>query len=269
MITKGEAAFEAVDFCHICSKPETREECCVCGKNFCDDCGGEPVGMCARCLAKGKRQEAAAISVRVSLAPHREGVSMTPGEHVYRDCISGRTYPSVTQLLDEAGFARWTEDIPEAVLERAGDRGTAVHMACHMDDDGDLDESTVDKAVRPYLDQYREWKAFTNFRPIAAEVPCINRAKGFAGTFDRLGLIDATPAVVDIKTVPLRPVVALQLIGYADLVDMPLGGRRFALRLTGKGKPEVREYSIEDAVKRDLGAWRAVLKLHQWKEEGR
>ena len=270
MSTKGEAAYEAADLCHICANPETwGQRCFECGKYFCGDCGCEEPGLCSSCNTKTERQEAAAINIRYSIAPHRDGVMFDREKHLYRDVGTRSAYPSVTQLLAEAGFDRWTEDIPDAVLERAGDRGSAVHAACHYVDEDDLDYGSLGDAVKPYLDQYLDWKAHTNFHTIAAEVPLIHRAKGFAGTFDRLGLIGATPALVDIKTGPLWPVVALQLMAYAELVDMPMGCRRFALRLTGKGRPEVREYSIQDAVTRDLVAWRAVLKLHDWKEGGK
>ena len=56
----------------------------------------------------------------------------------------------VTQAIKLCGLidAAWSD-------QYAMDRGTAIHEATALDDKGDLDESTVDPAVKPYLDGWR------------------------------------------------------------------------------------------------------------------
>lgn len=110
--------------------------------------------------------------------------------------------------------------VPEDRLKFACDRGTAVHRACHLDDVGDLDESTCDPVhVMPYLAAWRKFKS--DFKPEIefSEVPMYHKRRRYAGTPDRGIRVKRIRGTVDIKTVAvMSPVTGVQLSGYEDLI---------------------------------------------------
>src|ERR1043165_3114073 len=91
--------------------------------------------------------------------------------HVYT--LADRVLPSVTEILKGAGLVDdrwWTE---------AGRwRGSAVHAACWYDDEGDLDETTLDPKLQNYLQAYRKFKTELGFIPTDIETPIYNDLLG-------------------------------------------------------------------------------------------
>ena len=73
--------------------------------------------------------------------------------HTYRD--KGVLVPGVTSILSPlSDFSFVNPD----VLEAASAFGTAVHLACELWDNGQLDEDALDPALVPYL---AGWKQFS------------------------------------------------------------------------------------------------------------
>ncbi len=184
-------------------------------------------------------------------------------EHRYTD-REGREYPSVTQVLGSVGFGDWMEFIPAAVLERARDRGQAVHAACHYLDEGDLDWDTLDSEVRHYVEHYREWRAFSRFEPIALETPMIIPHLGFAGTPDKIGYIDGDLTILDLKTGEKAPeAVGVQLFAYSELIGQQFGCRLLSLQLRKERNPLLTEFTFPDQVATLAPIWRAALTIEK------
>ena len=135
--------------------------------------------------------------VRRNIRQRSLKVRFDADEHQYSG--GGRVYPSVTQILDAAGFGEWKRAIDPDVLERARQRGTAVHAACEYINEGDLDWDSLDPEIRPYVEAYAEWKEQTAFRIDFVEPRMIHRKLGFAGTADIIGTINGSIAIPDLS----------------------------------------------------------------------
>lgn len=195
------------------------------------------------------------------------GLHFDAATHAYT--LGGQRLPSVTQVLAPLyDFSRVRDDVLEA--KRA--LGQAVHLACQLDDEGDLDESSLDEAVRPYLDGYRLFKSHKITRVVAAELRVHHPTLRYAGTLDLLADIDGDRTLIDLKTpVVINPAVGLQTAAYVsalplELLTRPSGGmhvRRAALRLTEDGHYRLIEYRDPN----DFPTFVAMLTVHRWKEK--
>lgn len=132
--------------------------------------------------------------------------------------------PRVTGILKQAGRidTTWFTDYHR-------DRGSAVHMACRLLDEGRLDRSTVVPDVAVRLVQYERF--LRDLRPEydAIEESFENPALGYRGTPDRLARIGKRRGVVDIKGVTPMDWHRLQLAAYCRGTDY--GYERWALYL--------------------------------------
>lgn len=155
-------------------------------------------------------------------------LTFDPEKHTY--ALDGQVLPSVTQILTALNFidARWYD-------EWSRDKGTLVHLVCHLDDTGELDDDTVDPVLVPYLDAYRQFKAQSGFIASASEVPLASAKYRYAGTPDKIGSFkDAECVIIDIKSGNVEPWAAIQLSMYQILKDSPYN--RYALKLMKDGK---------------------------------
>lgn len=166
--------------------------------------------------------------------------------HAYQ--WKGATVPGVTTIIRGA-LGNPFERVAAEVLERARQRGSAVHKACELDDAGTLDESSVDVRIVPYVEAWRKFRRQFAFRVIFAEKPLYSTAHGYAGTPDcAIEFDDGGCAVLDRKTGLPGPAAALQTAAYANLVEAENGrfdfnARRFALRMLPTGKYALHEYT--------------------------
>jgi hypothetical protein len=92
----------------------------------------------------------------------------------------GVSLPSVTEILKSVGLMPeyWGGDRPAQL-------GTAVHRACHFDDEGDLDEATVDPEVLPCLGGWRRFKREIPIRIFGNEVE-VEHPLGYIGHTDKI-----------------------------------------------------------------------------------
>lgn len=181
-------------------------------------------------------------------------LTFDPIKHEYK--ASGHRVPSVTQLLGKLhSFA----GIPEEILKAACERGTAVHQACEYWDQCDLDEGTLDPRTVPYLDA---WKRFTDdMRPKWIEIEKVGyHPLGFAGAWDRGGLIDCEDWTIDIKTaLQPHPVWSIQLAAY-NALRQKMSAKRATVQLRKDG---TYKFIVWD----DSNAWPtfcSLLTLHNW-----
>jgi hypothetical protein len=180
--------------------------------------------------------------------------------HIYR--LDGAELMSVTAAIREAGLssAEWSN--PDAML-----RGSHVHQACEFFDQGDLDDDTLDPALRPYLDAYRWFvhDAQPTWSHIEAQRASLTHR--YAGTVDRAGTLinQKHPVVLDIKSGGPEPWHAIQLAAYRRLLADELGPliQRLALYLRADGTYRLETLPLAD--QKDFDVFLAALTVAGWK----
>lgn len=133
-------------------------------------------------------------------------LSFDAARHEYRT-PDGRLVPSVTQILKAVGVAvdfdelRASSSRIAAAIDLKRDIGTALHADAHAFDDRDLDWSTVDPRVHPYLRAWESFRENTHVVPTTRERRVFHPVLGYAGTLDGIFEQDNGRLVlVDIKT---------------------------------------------------------------------
>lgn len=184
--------------------------------------------------------------------------------------VDGVFVPSVTQVLNEEGLVYFP--IPEEQLAFCAWRGSAVHLACLYDDDGCLDESTVQPEHRGYLEAWRKCKAQLRPTFVAAEQRLYHPALRYAGTPDRVVRLPgrARPQLWDLKTGIPHRATPLQTAAYMHLLAARTDGgafqyERFAVRLTKDGDYIMQQHSLID-LGRDFELFCSALRLNRWKK---
>jgi hypothetical protein len=203
------------------------------------------------------------------------GLTLDLETHTYR--LNGVVIPDhITGILEAEGLVDFSA-VSESVLDHATWRGSAVHLACLLDDQGDLDESTVDPEALPYLDAFRLCRRNLNPTILAAEVSLYHPIHKYCGTLDRVVAIgpDGPPGVCqvspcghrqvwEIKTGELQPAAAYQTAAQVMLLPNPYTYRRFAVRLRKNGAYVMHEYPLND-LQDDFAVFLAALKINRVK----
>lgn len=183
------------------------------------------------------------------------GLTFDEATHTYR--FGGNVVPGVTSVLAPlTNFDR----VPPHVLAAAADFGKAVHRACELDDLGELDESTLDPALAPYLQAWRQFSADHEVQWLQIEQPTYNATMRYAGTPDRVGNVNGKATVVDIKsTAQLYPSVGPQLAAYAQALQLPYADR-LAVQLKSDGTYVAKPYTDPT----DWPVFASLLTLRNW-----
>lgn len=168
--------------------------------------------------------------------------------------------PGVTQILSDLGIADYSF-LPTATREMALQRGRIVHRLTELSDRGTLDESTVDPALRGYLDA---WRRFVGQYRIDhwhhIEQPMHNALLGYCGTPDRI----SGELLIDVKTNSIPRWTRLQTAAYAMFLDyLP---QRLAVELHDDGTYSVDRYSRVDLF-RERQAWIGCLTAWRCRRE--
>lgn len=149
---------------------------------------------------------------------------------LHRYWIGERELIGVTAALHLAGLvdADWFTDAAKL-------RGTYVHEACCMTDDGDL--GFVDPAYAPYVAAYDCFLRDVQPQWAYIEHKVHDPARGYAGTLDRIGFVQNKWALIDIKTGGDQPWHGPQTAAYARLMPHGSGLKpdRFGLYLRRDG----------------------------------
>ncbi len=187
-------------------------------------------------------------------------------QHAYT--LDGVRVPSVTQVLkDLYDF----NGIPLSVLNAKAALGTAIHRACELLDNDDLDEDSEAgrAALTPlagYLDGYKRFKAEKRPVILANEQRLHHPMHRYAGTIDRSYAFGGHVWDVDLKsTVSMSPIVGLQTAAYTEMFKA--GGRtqaarRGALQLFPDGKYKLHEFSDPS----DFSVFLSLLTVQRFKE---
>lgn len=179
------------------------------------------------------------------------GVAYDPSDARAHTC-DGAPILSITQLLRLAGKSSEFLQVQPTVLEHAGRRGTAAHLAAHFFDEGDLVEASVDPRVACYLAAWQRFRTERGFIPELLETVVVSRRFGYIGRFDRVGTVDnrRRRVLLDIKTGdPDASRADLQTVGYELALIEECGSawgvldlERWAVRLLPDGRYRVCEY---------------------------
>lgn len=169
--------------------------------------------------------------------------------------LDGYIIPSITQVLKAEGFidTQWCTDWDR-------DKGQQVHLATHLDDMNDLVEESVDPIIAPYLEAWREFRSVTGFMVEGSETPLVSATFRYFGIPDRWGYISTTRVVIDLKSGPCSPWVALQTAAQGLLIDPSAHFKRFGLTLKN-GKPKITEFTDRS----DRGVFLGALASYNWK----
>jgi hypothetical protein len=186
-----------------------------------------------------------------------------PEGHTYT--IDGRVVPSVTQLLHEAGLVN-----TRYYREEHRKRGTEVHLACQLFDEGTLEENP-DARYWPYLQGWKAYLNFSRFQVEQIELQMYSERGGFAGTLDRLGRFPDSdiPVIIDLKSGMVPKATKLQTAGYATLArELGLGKtfRRLAVQLFPNGRCRPHEFPLTQ-LKQDSDRFLQLVQFNQWRSE--
>lgn len=170
--------------------------------------------------------------------------------------------PSVSEVIAPL---RDLSAIPQQVLARKAALGTAVHLACELIDEGVLHPRDVTGDAAPYVAGWIKFRRDTGFAPELIEQRLFNSDLWYAGTLDRVGVINGQRAVVEIKTTAvLHDVVGVQLAAYRQALLVQCGietTARWAVQLRPDGSYRMRLY----AEPLDWPAFVSLLTLTAWR----
>jgi len=175
----------------------------------------------------------------------------------------GQFVPSVTTILDaypkDASYFAWIKangNDSDDIRDRAAERGTNVHKLTEAYDAGDEVSLLAEDGRVAYrmsewamLERYIDFQ--TKFKPkiVQSEVNYVNSDLGYAGTIDRILVLDGKVYIVDIKTSnAIYPSYWLQLAAYRELYAKATGNNVDGvaiLWLNAKTRSEGRKGSIQ------------------------
>ncbi|MGE3278121.1 MAG: hypothetical protein AB7O67_23675 [Vicinamibacterales bacterium] len=197
-------------------------------------------------------------------------LAFDPVRHEYR-LPGGELVPSVTQILRDTGvsvdfqaLSEMSADIGAAITLKR-DIGTALHADAHAYDDDDLDWSTVNPLVEPYLRAWATFRAnFPHLRPETRERQVFHGLYRYGGTLDGILVNPDTGhrVLVDLKTGdPEAAGARYQLAGYqlAYQFEHPetVIHERWSVQLTPDRQVPYRVHPYHDA--RDAQVWRSIV----------
>ena len=189
-------------------------------------------------------------------------------QHIYR--WEERVVPSVTQIMEDVGVIDYSH-IPPGIRDMALERGSLVHEITAMDDEGQLDEDSVDEALMPYLLAWRKFRSDSQLIISMVEHRSFNKTFRYAGTLDRSGMIavngGATADVlVDLKTNDAPEWSRYQTAAYSAFFDSPRRFRRLAVELHKDKTYRVMEFGGHE-FQQDFGIFCSFLTTYRMKRE--
>lgn len=190
-------------------------------------------------------------------------------DHTYQ--LDGVPVPSVTSVLRAAGLATDYSQIDPAVLERARQRGNAVHELADRLDRGEPPDPFVADELRGYQDSYLHWLTDSGYTPIASEVAVSHPTLFYAGRCDAVGWIGGVRTVIDRKSTAAidHAQVSVQCAAYALAWDAMRPGEPVAsiaaLHLRRDGLYRLHPYNLQQASQ----IWRYALEIYRWKRTHR
>lgn len=175
----------------------------------------------------------------------------------HRYMLDGEELPSVSELCRFISREIYS-DIQQYNMDRAAERGTAVHKATEaLDKFGSVD---VQDDILPYVQAYLQFRREHNVEWEKIEWASHHPVDRYAGTIDRMGTVDGKKALLDIKTSYTihTPLCAAQLNLYRRMLES--NGVKvdvlYILHLKKDGTYKLKPFEFDDKVPE------AVLTLH-------
>lgn len=168
----------------------------------------------------------------------------------------GKRVPSVTEILREAGVIRTEYSSPQAM-----EKGKIIHEILEFMDKGVLLLESVDQRLKGYVGSYEKYKQESKIEILIKNIEgrIYDEEYEFAGTPDRLAVLNKELCIIDIKTGTQEPWHALQLAAYELALKEPV--RRFGIYLREDGTYKVKEYTE----KTDKNVFIGMLNSYKWK----
>ncbi len=158
---------------------------------------------------------------------------MTNLTHSYQ--LDGQPILGVSKIISLAGLSDMTWCNEEALK-----RGSFVHSALEYHDEGSLDEADLDPKLLGYVQAWKKFKLEAKATVTAVEKKVFHSLYRYAGTLDRLVVIDGAHYVIDIKSGPPDSWHPIQTALYAMALESEQGGAvrpfRAAVYVTSEGK---------------------------------
>lgn len=134
--------------------------------------------------------------------------------HTY--LLDGAILPSVTTILRPLSNEIYNHIDPE-ILRFAADKGTKVHFATELYDTFGIYE--IDENLKGFLDAYIKFKRDYKVEVISVEKRSYHHQLFYAGTIDRILLINNKIVLVDIKTTNEihESLVSIQVSAYEQM----------------------------------------------------
>lgn len=152
----------------------------------------------------------------------KKRLKFDPETHTYT--LNGDSIPSVTEICSTLNAY---SGVSPALLMQAAQRGTQVHELTEMVDYGTpLEELPVTPEIAGYLQAYTRFKRDYSPEYILIEKAVFDDSLHYAGTLDRLAVIDGRETLIDFKTSSaatrrMKVSWACQLAAYANALEKP------------------------------------------------
>ena len=208
-----------------------------------------------------------------------KGLKFYDQGHIYT--LDGEEIPSVSELSRFASREIYNNDISKFVLDKACERGTAVHKASEILDK--TGKAEIAPQYIEYINAYIQYHNDYNIKDyLYIEEPFASREIGYAGTLDRVYIIDedfaktakkqckvdltdkiGQMAIIDLKTscAVKKPLAQIQLPAYARLLKENIKenqvGALFILHLKKDGKYKMMYFE------NDLTLFDSCVNLHK------
>lgn len=166
--------------------------------------------------------------------------------HVYT--LNGAIIPSVSKIIEPVSATTYGS-IPTSVLQKAADKGTAVHEAIErFNEIGIMD---IEEELCGYTEAYVRWFESEKPEVLACEYRFYHKIMRYAGTADLIAIINGELWLVDYKTSYSLATknYRLQMEAYVQALatqGIDIKGK-LILHLKKDGSYETVKYPVKDA----------------------
>lgn len=171
--------------------------------------------------------------------------------------LNDKRIPGVSEIIKDLGISS-LYGIDTDFIAYKKEVGTQVHKACDLIDLGIVDDENLPDDVIPYVAAYRDF--IKDKSPIIESIEAkIHLDDMYAGTRDRMVILDGKTWTIDIKTGYPYRWHRLQTAAYwlAEKTD-----KRGSLYLGSDGSYELKEHDDSN----DVEIWKRCVDLFHWKK---
>lgn len=186
-----------------------------------------------------------------SIIPKFNELSFEEDKHIYK--LDGRYLPSVTTVMKPLSQALY-KDVDEYVLNKAAERGTAVHNA--IENYALFGIEDIEPEYEGYFNAYKDWLTDMNPKTLGTECRVYHKFLRYAGTADMPVEIDGKNILIDFKTSASvnKMLTGVQLEAYSKAFEshgLCFDGKAI-LHLKSNGKYDWTYYERNDSESWDV-----------------